>query len=433
MFRTRSFRASIWAILGFGAAQVLRLATNLILTRLLLPEAFGLMALATIAIQGLSFVTDIGITASIIQNKRGNTSGFLNTAWIIGIIRGLLITIVVLLLSVPFSLFYQEPQLIAIVSALGLTAFFMGFRSTIITLAHRNLFIGRLTALELGCQVMSISAMVIWAWISPSVWALVAGNLLNAFGYAVFSHFIYPNQRVRCQFNPVYAREIFRFGKWMFLTSTLTFLASQIDRLTLAKMASLHLVGIYSIGFMWAFVLLQLVQAWTGRVMLPLASASLRATEGDQPNLLAYRRYLVFLSAIAVGLFGGLFPPIFRMLYTPVYWPATEFMALILPGMFLRMIDEPYRAFNLAQGKPIYTTAGTGLTILLFGLAVVPLYRQFSTHGIAVAYSLSQIGTLAVNLYGARKIKLSDLQYDIAAVFVVATIWGPIYLLLNQM
>ncbi|MFN3500356.1 MAG: oligosaccharide flippase family protein, partial [Pannonibacter indicus] len=74
-------RGTAISLAGTGGQQLLRLASNLALTRLLFPEAFGLMALIQTFMVGLQMFSDIGIRPSIIQNKRGEEADFLNTAW----------------------------------------------------------------------------------------------------------------------------------------------------------------------------------------------------------------------------------------------------------------------------------------------------------------------------------------------------------------
>ncbi|HBB84471.1 MAG TPA: polysaccharide biosynthesis protein, partial [Sulfitobacter sp.] len=84
----RALRSTSWIVLSYGGAQAIRLASNLILTRLLFPEAFGLMALIQVVIVGLTLFSDVGIGPSIAQSKRGDDRDFLNTAWTIQAIRG---------------------------------------------------------------------------------------------------------------------------------------------------------------------------------------------------------------------------------------------------------------------------------------------------------------------------------------------------------
>src|SRR5690554_1654660 len=98
---------------GYGTAQLLRLASNVILAKLLFPEAFGLMVLVAIFMQGIAMFSDIGILPSIIQNKRGDDPAFLNTAWTIQVIRGVLIWIVACIGAYPYALIYNEPLLMS--------------------------------------------------------------------------------------------------------------------------------------------------------------------------------------------------------------------------------------------------------------------------------------------------------------------------------
>ena len=84
-----AFKGAFWTIASYGGSQILRFGSNLILTRLLLPELFGLMGLAYVFIVGVHLFSDIGLGPSIIQNKRGEESEFINTAWTMQIILGL--------------------------------------------------------------------------------------------------------------------------------------------------------------------------------------------------------------------------------------------------------------------------------------------------------------------------------------------------------
>ena len=74
----RAARGSVWTAMSFFAAQAFRLGANLILTRLLFPEAFGIMALVTVLLVGLTLFSDMGTGPAIMQSKRGDDPDFLN-------------------------------------------------------------------------------------------------------------------------------------------------------------------------------------------------------------------------------------------------------------------------------------------------------------------------------------------------------------------
>ncbi|MFM6402608.1 oligosaccharide flippase family protein, partial [Planktothrix sp.] len=101
----KAIQGTIWTLFGYGGSQVLRFGGNLILTRLLVPELFGLMALVNTFITGLNLFSDVGIRPSIIRSQRGDDPEFLNTAWTIQVFRGLGLWIICLLITVPLAKF----------------------------------------------------------------------------------------------------------------------------------------------------------------------------------------------------------------------------------------------------------------------------------------------------------------------------------------
>ena len=142
----RVARSASWIILGYGASQGIRLLSNLIPTRLLFPEAFGLMALITMVTVGLTLFTDVGISPSITQSKRGDDPDFLNTAWTIQMIRGTCLWACVCLAAYPVSLFYEQPDLAVYLPIAALSLFLGGLSPTRIETAHRHLLMGRLNS-----------------------------------------------------------------------------------------------------------------------------------------------------------------------------------------------------------------------------------------------------------------------------------------------
>ena len=84
----RALRGSVLTAGSYATAQGLRLISNLILTRLLYPEAFGVMALVSVALVGLQMFSDLGLGPAIAQNPRGDDPDFLNTAFTLNALRG---------------------------------------------------------------------------------------------------------------------------------------------------------------------------------------------------------------------------------------------------------------------------------------------------------------------------------------------------------
>lgn len=252
--RQLALRGTVWTLLGYGAAQVLRLGGNLILTRLLFPELFGLMALVNTFLIGLALLSDPGIGFSLVQNRRGTESAFLNTAWTIQVVRGIGLWLVSFGLAIPFAEFYGEPQLRTILPVAAFGLLLAGFNSTSLETLKRTLRLGTLTRLELGVQASGLLVVIIWAYLAPGIWALVAGGLTAAVVRLIASHWVQQGPRNRFVWDSFAAHDIWTYGKWIFLTSAITFFGEQSDRLLLGKVALLTILGVYGIALTLAEV-----------------------------------------------------------------------------------------------------------------------------------------------------------------------------------
>lgn len=173
----RAIRSTAFTMAGFASSQVLRLGSNLILTRLLFPEAFGLMAMVSVFLMGLNMFSDVGVGPAIMQSKRGDDRDFLNTAWTIQIMRGVLLYIVACALAWPIAQYFGEPDLTLFLPVAAITLVVQGLYPTRLETANRHLQAGRVTVIELASQIVSIATALCLAWLLQSVWALVLSGI----------------------------------------------------------------------------------------------------------------------------------------------------------------------------------------------------------------------------------------------------------------
>ncbi|MFA8386675.1 MAG: oligosaccharide flippase family protein [Pelagibaca sp.] len=266
----RFMRSSMFTLSGYAMGQVLRLASNLILTRLLFPEAFGMMALVSVIMQGLAMFSDVGVSPSIMQSKRGDDQKFLDTAWTIQVIRGVLLWIVACGLALPLAALYGEPLLAWIMPAAGVTLFISGFNPTRLDSANRHLLLGRLTGIDLAVQAIAVLIAVLLAWYLQSVWALVISGIISSAMVLVAYNVFLPGQRNRFQWEREAASELIGFGKWIFLSTICGFLYMQGDKLLIGKFLTLEQFGIYNIGFFLASFPLLMGGMMTRKILIPV-------------------------------------------------------------------------------------------------------------------------------------------------------------------
>ena len=287
----------VWTILGYGASQVLRFGGNLILTRLLLPEYFGLMALVNIPIIGLQLFSDVGIIPSIVQNQRGDEPVFYNTAWTLQIVRGFGLWLFCLAIAVPVAQIYAEPRLLLLIPVVGFTTVLNGFESTAVATLRRHVDLAKTIKFDALMQAASLAFMLLWAWVSPTIWALVGGNLIAALLRTARSFWLIPGYKNQLAWEDAALKELFSFGKWIFVSTALTFLATQMDRLILGKLISVELLGVYAIAFTLSDIPRQMIGALGTKVVFPVIARTANLPRSELRAQILKPRGLLLLGA----------------------------------------------------------------------------------------------------------------------------------------
>jgi O-antigen/teichoic acid export membrane protein len=354
--RQRALKGSFVTILGFGGAQFLRLASNLVLTRLLFPEIFGLMALVQVFLTGLEMVSDLGLTPSIVQNRRGDDRAFLETAWTLQILRGALLWLAACAIAPAAAAFYDQPILAQLLPAGSLSMLILGFSSIGIATASRHLRLVRVMGLDLGTQLFGIVVMVVLAWLTGSIWSLVIGTLASNVAKAALSHLIL-KAPARLRLERAAALEMLHFGKYILLGSLAGFMLGNADRLVLGKFVTLTDLAIYNIGFFLATVPLMVSHQVIQKVMLPLYAQRPPKESAENRLRLSQARCLLTLAAVTSSLllaFAGDW--LVRTLYDARYHGAGPVLVLMCLAVLPRVVTASYGTLLLAEGNSRHFT-----------------------------------------------------------------------------
>ncbi len=419
----RVARGLSWTVVGFTASQVLRFAANLALTRLLFPEAFGLMALVQVYVTGLVMFSDVGLGQSVMQNKRGDEDDFLNTAWTIQVIRGFFLWVGTWLLALPLAALYGEPSLGQLLPAAGLSLIVAGFNPTRIWSANRHLLLGRITALDLINQLIGASVLIFLAWMTQSVWALVIGGVLSSLSYLALTHVFLPGKGNTFRWEPEAAHEIVHFGKWLLLSTALGFVFAQGDRAVLGLYLSMEMLGIYNIGYFLASFPLLLGGAIVARIFLPLYREKPPSASRDNFEKVRRFRFLItsgLMAALLAMAFLGSY--LVDVLYDPRYAAAGSIVVLIASAQLTQLIGLTYDQSALAAGDSrnfftlIAVRACVHLALFVLGLKLGGLV------GAIAGQALALIAIHPLIIWLARKHGVWDPWHD--ATFAVIGITG---------
>ena len=361
--KARAINGSIWSALGFGSAQFVRLLSNLLLTRLLFPEVFGVMALVMVVLQGIKMFSDIGISTSVVRDERGDNSDYLNTAWTLQTIRGVAIWAISCALAYPASNLYEAPLLLALIPVIGFTAVIQGFNAPGILSLKRHMKVRQLISWEFTTQLVTVVMTVLLAWQYRSIWAIAVGGVLGALIGCFLSYIMTQSKLPRFVLEPDALNSIFRFGKWIFLSTALTFLLQQGDILVLGAFLSKEQLGMFAIAVIWSRMLLQLLLKLNDQVMMPLYAQAYREDKTTIKKKIKKARIYLLVATLPFAclmVIGGQF--VIDLLYDPRYHSAGWMLQVLSIGTI---------------GSVITATAGTALLSFgdSFGFMLVQVAR----------------------------------------------------------
>lgn len=412
--RARVLKGGAWTIGGYGISQSIRLVSNLIMTRLLMPEAFGLMAIVITVHVGLGMMTDFGINASVIRSKSAEKPAFVSTAWSLQIIRDGLIAILMAIAALGLwvaqqngavapDTVYEDPRLCILIWVLSISIALNGFRSIKLPLAQRRMDIQRIIGLEISAQIFALITMVIAAQNGAGVYSLVIGQLASMFYSLAGSYLFFPGPSAKFEIHKEHFSEIFNYGKWLLIASLLGFTVVRGDQFVFGYLFEKNEFSLYAIATIWIMAIFSLLDNLQTRIIYPTFSELHRTNPQGLTN--AYEKFRLMLTAGLLGIFIVLFfgsSFIFGLLYTSEYSGVAKYVSLLSIGLLLLpynllnsviLSSGDSKNFNLVIGAP---------SLALFTLTPV-IFSAFNAEAAVVFFATIRIFSLPFAWYFASK------------------------------
>jgi len=398
---------------------------------------FGVTAIATVVLVGLSMFSDIGLGQVIIRSHRGEEAVFANTVWTTQILRGALLWLVGILVSTMLALgagmgfvdaksVYADPILPPVIAVLSATALIDSFASTKDAQSRRNVQLAKLIQIDIASQLAGLLCMFAWIYFERSIWALVFGALGGSLAKTFLTHAWLSGHRNRLQWDSSVFREILGFGKWIFLSSILGFLAANADRILLGGLVTARTLGIYSIAFTFASA----VDLIMTRVIMAVAFPAFSEIVRQRPSDLRKVYYKVFSAIAAVCYFlsgvlivwsQGLIDWLYDVRYSDAGW----MLQILVFGSVAVPFQVAIQCF-LALGMPQIHSTILFVRLITLVAGLLMAFHWFGLPGALWAIVGSQLLPAVAILIWLARVKLLDLKRELLllAIFPLGLIAG---------
>ena len=360
-----------------------------VLARLLLPHDFGIFSLVLVSISLIEVFTETGINTTIVQSKKP-VEHFIDTAWVVSIVRGFFISLAMIAVGQILQTFYFESQLFNLVLLASLIPIIRGFINPAIVTFHKELKFSSDTFYRFSLVILDVVASIILGLWLRNVIALILPMILTAI-FEVSITFMFVRLKPKLQFNKNVFLEIFHNTKWLNGFSVLDYLNKNLDDLIVGKILGTNILGLYRNSF-------SLTQSATAELGLTVIHASFPVlTKIDhQQNRFgnAVKKVifsfsgLLFLPTLILVLFPE---PIVKILLGEQWLSIIPIIPLLAVSGYLQGIINISGPIFIAKKKYHFLLSSLFLTLVTMIASLLILAPQIGFVGIGWSILLSKI------------------------------------------
>ncbi|MCP5294305.1 MAG: lipopolysaccharide biosynthesis protein [Zoogloeaceae bacterium] len=288
-----------WSISSRWLSRLIGVISTLILVRVLTPEDFGIVALASVFVGLVEVMLELGVAAALIQNREATRDHF-DTAWTFSVIQSAAAGLVISCSAPLVAHYYGDPRIATLLVVMGVSSAIQGWENIGVVSFQRELNFKTDFNFQLIKRVSGFVVTIGLAIVLHDYWALVFGTLFARLIGVGVSFWI-------CDFRPKFSlaqkTEIWSFSKWVIVRSVGGYLDDQFHRLVVGKTETTRVLGVYTVsGEISAMPTSELLMP-IGRVLFPAFSMykndSRRLLES---YLLSLRVQVLLAIPLSVGL-----------------------------------------------------------------------------------------------------------------------------------
>jgi lipopolysaccharide exporter len=396
--REKALHGGTWLGLGSVSAQITRFGRNILLTRLLAPESFGVMAIVLSVSSMMDTFTEIGIKEAIIQNPDGEEDRYINSAWWLAFLRSLLIYGMVFISAPHVASFYHNAKLTSLMRVALLSILFNGAMSPRAFVALKLMNFKKWAYIQYGSNIAGTVLTVALTFVLRNVWALAIGFAAE---YAVLCITSY----LLCPFRPTLkihkdsARELLRFSQGIFGLSFLNLIFARTDIFVLGRVISAEQLGFYTIATYLAQVPAYFAMNWLGQILMPIFSHLKQdyARINDTLAKVTSTVVVLFMPAFIFVVLTGrtLLSVLYGPRYASAFWPLV-FAVLVA---FVNIANAQITTVLYAAGKPQLHRICVAVMAIVMVVLIYPSVRLWGIAGAQLSALLAIVVGYTIQIW----------------------------------
>ena len=411
-----NFRGDLFATtFTFGLQAVIRLGSSLILTRVLLPEAYGIITILGSILYVIGNILDTNVALFIVRDKNAEQPRYLNTAWTMRLSRSVLSS-ALLFVCAPLiaNKIYDLPSLVLPLRVFSLWFLIDGFESMAFALAIRRKQARLQMYSELAASVLSTTFSIVYCYHYHTFWGIAFAMLLNRLIMTVLSHQLYRDLKPRLFIDLAAAREILVYSKFTIPSSFLTLSLNQFDKVVFLRLFDLRLLGIYGLAGNIAGSIEALISKISQAVLYPRCAHNFR----ENPDTAATRYYTenikLFAGILAMpAAVAGAAHLLITLLYDSRYIEAGSVLqALAIRAVFLSLAS-PAEDLLISAGQFHVILVGNVLRAAWIVLGSLIGYYFLGFLGFIYGLSLSGLPPLVYYLWLQKSKGMLTVKYEL--------------------
>ena len=389
-------------IRGFGFARVA------VLARVLSPKDFGVFGVASLVLAFLEIFTETGVNVFLVQRKN-NFQEYLDTAWIVSIIRGILISVTLFLVAPPIANFFSSQESANIIRLIALAPLIRGFINPSIVSFLKDLQFSKEFRLRSSVYIFDGITAIIFSLLLKNPFGIVIGIIAGVLLELQLSYvFVKPHPRFR--FDLSYAKEIVSKGKWVTLSGIFNYLAQNGDDIVVARILGSTPLGLYQVAYKVSTLPLTEVSEAVGKVTFPTYTKDNNNKRVLKSNFI-YTSLIVFFLVVIFGVFIYLFPgPIIKIILGEKWLDAAEVLKVLAVFGVVRAGIGLCHSLFLAVGRQDVVAKICFIQFVVLAMLIFPLTVSFGILGAGYSAIVSSLVPLPMVFYFLKKVLKDDVK-----------------------